>query len=290
MKLSGLHILMTYQCTHECDHCFVWGSPWQTGVFSLDRLREVFQQSRALGTIRKMYFEGGEPFLYYAVLLAAVRTAVEMGFSVGIVSNAYWATSCEDALLCLAPFKGLLEDLTVSSDLYHSSDTSQVQAQNACAAAGVLGISSSTITIAQPGPECPGQGTLMLRGRASQKLSGRVQAQAWDQFTSCPYEDLRDPGRVHLDPFGNLHVCQGIVIGNLFEKNLDDICAGYNPEVHPVVGPLLEGGPCALITEYALPHEAAYGDACHLCYSARRMLRQRFPSDLRPDQMYGMGG
>ena len=34
MKLSGLHLLLTCQCTFECDHCFVWGSPWQSGVMT----------------------------------------------------------------------------------------------------------------------------------------------------------------------------------------------------------------------------------------------------------------
>jgi len=29
MKLSSLHVLLTYQCNYECDHCFVWGSPRQ---------------------------------------------------------------------------------------------------------------------------------------------------------------------------------------------------------------------------------------------------------------------
>ena len=26
MELTSLHILLTYQCTCECEHCFVWGS------------------------------------------------------------------------------------------------------------------------------------------------------------------------------------------------------------------------------------------------------------------------
>ncbi len=30
MKLTGLHLLLTYKCIYECDHCFVWGSPRQT--------------------------------------------------------------------------------------------------------------------------------------------------------------------------------------------------------------------------------------------------------------------
>jgi hypothetical protein len=111
---------------------------------------------------------------------------------------------------------------------------------------------------------------------------------AWDEFTSCPHEDLREPGRVHLDPLGNLHICQGVSIGNVFEARLAAICAGYDADAHPVCGPLLEGGPAGLVSEYNLPHEQAYADACHLCYEARLALRARFPDILKPDQMYGV--
>src|SRR3972149_855841 len=117
MKLSGLHILLTYQCTLECDHCFVWGSPWQSGTLTLENLRRILQQAADLGTIESIYFEGGEPFLYYALLLNSVREAASLGFRVGIVSSGYWATSVPDALECLKPMAGLLHDLSVSSDL-----------------------------------------------------------------------------------------------------------------------------------------------------------------------------
>ena len=46
MHLSSLHILLTYQCTLECDHCFVWGSPWQSGTLTLPRIREILRQAR----------------------------------------------------------------------------------------------------------------------------------------------------------------------------------------------------------------------------------------------------
>ena len=62
MKLSSVHILLTYQCTLECDHCFVWSSPWQSGVLTLENLREVLYQSKGLGTVKSIYFEGGEPY------------------------------------------------------------------------------------------------------------------------------------------------------------------------------------------------------------------------------------
>ena len=128
----------------------------------------------------------------------------------------------------------------------------------------------------------------MYRGRAAQKLVGMTRLLPWHQLTECPHEDLRDPGRVHLDPLGYLHICQGISIGNIWQKRLKEICSTYDPMAHPVTGPILAGGPAELVRSYKLPHQAAYADACHLCYSARLALRSRFPEELSPDQMYGI--
>jgi hypothetical protein len=92
---------------------------------------------------------------------------------------------------------------------------------------------------------------------------------------------------VHLDPLGNLHICQGLVIGNVFRRPLKEICEAYDPQQHPVCGLLLEGGPVALVEEYHLPHAESYADACHLCYAARLAMRPVFSEILAPDQMYG---
>lgn len=286
MNISGLHILLTYQCTFECDHCFVWGSPWQEGTLTLSQIETILDQAQVAG-VEEIYFEGGEPFLYYAVLLRAVDMAKEMGFQVGIVSNAYWAQSREDALEWLRPFCGKLVDLSVSSDLYHYSEELSHQAQNATAAAQELGIPVGTISIAQPEAR---DSSIMYRGRAWQVLVPRTEQRTdWESLDTCPYEDLRDPGRIHLDPLGNLHICQGISIGNLFERPLVEILTEYDPEAHPICGPLLRGGPAALVRDYDLPHGSDYADACHLCYEARLALRGRFPEVLGPDQMYGVG-
>ena len=63
MKLSGLHLLLTYQCTFECEHCFAWGSPWQNGVMKLEEIQFFLRQAKEAGTITSIYFEGEEPFL-----------------------------------------------------------------------------------------------------------------------------------------------------------------------------------------------------------------------------------
>jgi hypothetical protein len=298
MKLSGLHLLLSYQCTFECDHCFVWGSPWQTGTMTLDNLRHIVREAQDLGTITSIYFEGGEPFLYYATLLAGVRLAKAAGFETGIVSNSYWATSVDDAIEWLRPFAGLIGDLSLSSDEYHYDEKLSQQARNASAAAKRLGIPIGTISIAPPqsadsamvvGQLPESESGVMYRGRAAEKLSGKARQHPWSQFTTCPYEDLRDPGRVHVDPLGNLHICQGIVIGNLFRTPLKEICERYDPDEHPITGPLLRGGPLELVTRYGVPHREAYAVAGNLCYETRRRLRDRFPEALAPDQVYGVG-
>jgi hypothetical protein len=89
---------------------------------------------------------------------------------------------------------------------------------------------------------------------------------------------------------GYVHLCQGLAIGNVFETPLATICSRYDPDQHPVIGPLLAGGPAELVRQFGLPHQAGYADACHLCDEARLRLRPRFPEVLLPDQMYGLDG
>jgi MoaA/NifB/PqqE/SkfB family radical SAM enzyme len=296
MRLSGLHLLLTYQCNLECDHCFVWGSPRQSGTMTLGVIRQILEQAQALGTVEWIYFEGGEPFLYYPVLLKGVQMTVGMGFQAGIVSNGYWATDLDDALEWLTPFAGAIQDLSISSDQYHGDEEVSRQAKNACDAARRLGMPIGVISVAQPeetnaamahGQLPQGESAVMYRGRAAEDLAARSVQHPWSQFTECPCEDLREPGRVHLDPLGNVHICQGIVAGNIFSTPLGRICDRYQPDAHPVAGPLLDGGPAELVRRYQLPHSERYADACHLCYEARRTLRGRLPDTLAPDQMYG---
>ena len=294
--LTGLHLLLTYECNYECSHCFVWGGPRQTGTMTPETIERILDEAEALGTIEWIYFEGGEPFLYYETLVAGVRSARQRGFKVGIVSNAYWAETDVEAEAKLAPFAGLVDDLSVSSDVYHGSDDGESCPDVARRAARKLGIPVDFISVAAPeasdvagaaGQLPAGESAVLFRGRAAVELASQVTPKPWEQFNRCPWEDLRTPDRVHVDPFGYLHACQGISIGNLLQRPLSEIMHDYVADEHPIVGPLLAGGPAEIVRRYGLPHEDGYADHCHLCYEARRALRQRFPDVLTPDQMYG---
>ena len=263
---------------------------------TLEQIQEILRQAQQHSSIQSIYFEGGEPFLYYPILLKGIQMAAELGFETGIVSNGYWATTKEDALEWLRPFAGILDSISISSDLYHYDEMFSQQAQNAQSAAQELAISLGFISIAQPdnGAVKPSIGQITenisgikYQGRAAAKLAPLVDGKPWRSFTECPYEDLREPERVHIDPFGHMHICQGISLGNIFETPINVICENYDTDTHPITGALLNGGPAELAERYGLSPEPTYADACHLCDWARRELRPQFVEILTPDQIYG---
>jgi MoaA/NifB/PqqE/SkfB family radical SAM enzyme len=292
VRLTGLHFLLTYGCTLECDHCFVWSSPRRTATFTIERVENVLRQAAELGTIEWIYFEGGEPFLYHALLRRAVRSAAALGFRVGVVSNAYWATTEPDAREWLGDLAGLVQSLELSCDGYHGDVEQERNVAHARAAAAALGIPSATIRIESPGPSgtpptvgrlVPGGSPLMYRGRAAETLAPEAARHPATDFGECPYEDLREPGRVHVDPLGHVHLCQGLSLGNVYERPLAAIVREYDPDAHPIAGLLLAAGPAGLARRAGLDPEARWADACHVCYTARKAMRPGHPDVLVPD-------
>ena len=232
------------------------------------------------------------------MLLKAIDRAHELGFATGIVTNGYWATTLTDPLLWLQPLADAgLDRIDISVDTFHG-ELEKNGPHPGLAAAEELDLYSGSITVdppvgerdpalTEPGLPLTG-GDVMFRGRAAVKLTANLPRQSWQTFTRCPYENLTDPGRLHLDPFGYLHLCQGMAIGNLFERPLRQILSEFEPTAFPVVKELVAGGPAELVNEYNLEPEAGYVDACHLCYTAREYLRSEFPEILAPNQMYGV--
>ena len=282
----------------ECDHCFVWSSPEAEGTFRLEQVRNVLKEAKKLKTVDYISIEGGEPFLYYPVMVKAVEEAVDLGFHVEILSNCYWATCYEDAVEWLIPIAEAKNvELTLSSDLYHGDSWVIREVENAVRAAKTLGIKTGILAVKCPHADvpCPSQiegvkvdlWELMYKGRAFSKLTEKASKKPWREFTKCPYEDFTKQERVHIDPFGYVHVCQGISIGNAWQKPFSKIIEEFNPYENPILEPLIRGGPVALVEKFNLPHDEFYADACHLCYAARLLLRNRYPEILTPNQMYG---
>ena len=299
--LTGIHFLLTYTCNWECDHCFLFCGPASEGTFTIKQVREVLNEAAKLGSVETVYFEGGEAFLYYPLMVEGIRLAREKGFQAGVVTNSYWATSEEDAELWLKPLVGLgISDLSISDDEYHYEGDKVSPAQHALAAARKLGLPVGSICIEKPRVEDTSEekekeqgapvveGGAMLKGRAVEKLIEGLPRRPWNEFTECPFEDLENPGRVHVDPFGHVHLCQGLSMGNMWETPLAEFVRGYDSAAHPICAPLVRGGPAELARQYELEHEDCYVDACHFCYLMRKALIDEFPEYLAPRQVYGL--
>jgi MoaA/NifB/PqqE/SkfB family radical SAM enzyme len=298
--IKEIHFLLTYTCNYMCDHCFLFSGPDAPGTFTISQIKRAFDEISKVKTIKKVYFEGGEPFLYYPLMLEAIRIACDQGLKVGIVTNSYWANSVEDAEIWLRPLKELgVSDISMSDDKFHGSEEGGSPpklgikaAKNLCMRAGSISIDEPRVKslferVFKKGESIIGGG-VMFRGRATETLIDGLPGRACDELTTCPYEDIETPGRVHIDPYGNLHACQGLLIGNIYKDELSEIIDSFDPKSHPVIEPLIKGGPLQIAREYDLPYEDSYVDECHFCFSMRKVLLDRFPEYLAPTQVYGL--
>ena len=298
--LSEIHFLLTYKCNFECDHCFLYCSPESQGTFTIAQVDQVLEEALKIGSVEWIYFEGGEPLLYYPLLVESIRRAKQKGFKVGIVTNAYGALAEEDAELWLKPLiEAGLSVLSVSDDTFHYDEGDPTPPSIARAAASKLGLESFPICIDPPEvieasttDDTKGQsvigGGARFRGRAADKLTEGLPLRPWRELRECPDEDLLEPSRVHVDSYGNIHICQGINIGNFWEKPLSEIMASYHPDSHPICGPLHHDGPAGLIGALNLKPEPGYVDECHACFVSRREILDRYPEYLTPRQVYGL--
>ena len=233
-------------------------------------------------------------------MLEGIRIAREIGLKAGIVTNSYWATSIADAELWLKPLCELgISDISMSDDLFHFSEEKESPAKLALAAAKKLGMPAGTICIEEPTIEINKDqdqdkgaaivgGGVVFRGRAVEKLTEGLPKRKYEEFTQCPYEDLENPKRVHVDSYGNVHLCQGLSMGNMWETPLAILIKNYDAHSHAISGPLIRGGPALLAKEYRVKHEDKYIDECHFCYLTRLVLTEQFPQYLAPGQVYGL--
>ena len=67
--LNGIHFILTYACNYTCDHCFLYCGPNSQGTFTLTQIKQILDEAVKIGSIEWIYFEGGEPFLYYPIMI-----------------------------------------------------------------------------------------------------------------------------------------------------------------------------------------------------------------------------
>lgn len=324
IQLTGLDILLTYECTGRCAHCCYRAGPGQDCTMTRAEV-ENYMAAVASYSLNWILLFGGEPFLCYDLLRAAVASAAPIA-SVLVFTNGYWATGPATARSLLAGLQEAgLDHILFSVDAFHQAHVPLDRIAVGIEAARALGFGRVEIdncfldgrevdhalnrrtleNVARLAQLCDldgvgvGQSTARMVGRAADRLPavfpGRNDGTArHTSISECSLpsylgDDIRAPTAVEIHPGGWVNLCAGVALGNVRDRPLKDILEGHDPNAQPVISTLAREGPAGLL-ELAQSHgyssSGDYLDGCHLCYQVRRFLRPYYPDQLAPGHVY----
>lgn len=313
-------LLFTYRCTIACDHCLFHCSPARPGVrASLDDGVEFLGQLRA--TDRVVHIAGGEALMYFGEVLAICRAADRVGAAPHFIeTNASWCVSdavTRTRLLELrdAGVRGVL----LSADPYHQRFVPPAYRERAYRlAADVFGtrnvaapelstealsefrsIARDPARLAQYARDNPP----LLVGRAGEALAGAFPDRPLDDLVGDTLWHGPSPGtrgcaseldpetmwEVHIDPYGNVQTCCGIVLGSARVTPLPDLMrSGFAAcalaRLAAAEGPF---GLLALAEQHGYARRPeGYKQKCHLCWEVRKFLRPHYPETFGPAEVY----
>lgn len=134
--LSNVGLMLTYKCTIACPHCIVKAGPDRKEEMTLKSAYNWLDQLHAYrdGYICGISLTGGEPFYNLPHLIDIANYAHKLGFIVSVVTNAYWATSKEEALQVLKLCSSI-QMISVSTDIPHQKQIPFEYVKNAIWAA-----------------------------------------------------------------------------------------------------------------------------------------------------------
>jgi hypothetical protein len=297
--VTNLHILLTYNCSLRCKHCYVYSDQRAPGKISLSQISHYLNEGRKIPNLRWIYFGGGEPFTQYPLLLKAVQRARKLDYEVGVETNGYFARTEAAGIRFLRPLAEMgVKDIRISNDFLHYKNPENSPANRALAAAQQLGISTTLVRIPYADADSSIQNEkcsvtniiepqLMYSGRAAETMVVGRKSFDWKTFTSCPRSDLGAPKQVFVDAYGFVQICPGIAIGNACEKPLHTIIQDFDIQKHEILRPLHAQGPSRMIRVSNHQPEREFVGPCHCCYWTRRELIDRYPEILGPRHVYG---
>jgi organic radical activating enzyme len=316
LRIPSLGLHLTDQCDARCLHCAYHCGPHVGGVMGLEEAQE-YLRTMTDQRLEMVAISGGEPCLYFGLVLDVIREARRLGVpSVWVFTNAFWAADAQAARANVGSLKQAgATRLCLSADGFHEPFVQGQKVRQALQAARDAGLELAVDVRFLGGPEATNsinrvtqrimeslgtlegvevwRGSPRYIGRAAEALSSLLEPQPGVPQEECPGPwaggTWASPAGVDVDSFGEVTLCPGISLGNARERPLTRILAGYAPSNHPIIRELIAGGPArlALVAERSgyvpLP---GYLDMCHLCYDVRKFLRNRYPSELAPVPCY----
>ncbi len=314
-------LLFTYRCTIACSHCLFNCSPRQPNVcVSFEDGVKFLLQLR--NTDRVIHIAGGEPMMYYNQMLKICQYADRNGFAPHFFeTNAFWCINDSITQKRYEEMKQAgIKGVYISADAYHQAFILPERRYRAFEWAvkifGRENVSASDISLESLGElHKIGNDEALIEEYAKKytpKLIGRAGERLAKFFAKRPIDELSndylwasqsnnkgcepefDPSRmweIHIDPYGNIQTCCGIIVGNAHKKTLSEYMKqGFYAE-NELVKIAYEQGPYGymeLAVKRGYKLKEGYPQKCNLCWELRKFLRPYYPETFGPAEIYNV--
>ena len=311
-------LLFTYRCTIACKHCLFNCSPKQPNVCaSLEDGVEFLRQLRS--TDRVIHIAGGEPMLYYSRMLVICRVANDMGCAPHFFeTNASWCVNDEITQKRYEELKDAgLQGVYISADVYHQVFVTPDRRFRAYkwgveifgrenVSAGdfsmetlsefrKIGLDEELLKehVKNNPPKLIGKAGEMAKYVPKRSLEDLAYDHLWSSASEgegcLPEFDPDRMWEIHVDPYGNIQTCCGIIIGNIHKKPLTEYMKDGFQNDNDLISIICERGPFGyleLAIQLGYKPENGYPQKCNLCWEVRKFLRPYFPGTFGPGEIY----
>jgi hypothetical protein len=317
-------IILSYRCHTACKHClYNCGPGWEKEPMSTETLREALQAITTWPRAPQVHFTGGEPFLFFPLLLEGVKRATQLGITSYVETSAQWCLDSNEAAQRFQTLREAgLQAVLISCSPFHAETIPPLRTLEAVHAAlevfgseGVILYLPDFLRVIQafdldrPTPlsryeERYGvegarrilwQGySIISGGRSGYELGHIAPRRAAEAFSQADCAlDILYAHHSHLDLYGNYisGFCGGLSVGDWHD--LPQLRLDFSEGRYPaLVEILVERGPYGLLelaraTSGYQPLPAGYAGKCHLCVDVRhRLFDSGDFSDLRPPGFY----
>ena len=276
ITLTGITWITTYNCNLNCSHCFfdTQGKYCYMNPELVDLVLKEFKYGKHMFW---QHLSGGEIFLDQEKLLDIIsRIRIYFKKDLGISTNAFWAEDLDKTKTVVSQLaKAGVTGVALSADYYHQQQMSVKGPQNLARAifeediqthsyimgarlahgvtsAGEINYQTKQITLeTDQGLGLPvacaversiGKGCAINMP----KKKGIPQGKCTELNTCLGQRSPFNPAMVWIDPYGNVMICYGIIIGNVYEKSFNKIIGEYQANAFPILKELAEEGPQSL--------------------------------------------
>jgi MoaA/NifB/PqqE/SkfB family radical SAM enzyme len=310
LAISGITWILSYRCNLNCRHCF----------FDVDgplRALDSEMAHKALVSLNHseplswQHVSGGEPLLFEKELHSLLEVIQASGSkTIGIATNGFWGDSLQRAKQTVAQLKQRgVNGVCLSADKYHQQYIPLEHIQTAAEQVFAQGLGKHSFVVrcyleeenpateresfAIPLAPIPvrtiGKGSSLALEAALGHEEGLPNSPCRNLCCCLGETSPFEPQMVWIDPYGNVMICYGLIIGNLNAESLVDILENYSVRQSALLETLATQGPIGL---YQLAVKTGwqpvgpFADECDLCWQARYALRGDFPEALGPDECY----